>query len=265
MIINTATDTIARHRTWLDRFPAAYRAKWEQQFASAEESAMCEAHVREVLEANGAEVSPADDPAAGGPDFRCTVAGRHFYVEVTCLTRDVVTRWTNLEPSLPASRGPRSYNDLTALVRQKASKKAVQCSELDAPCLLALGTFDIRASVVCVDELHIQHILTSHTGIGMAFDGEIGESVGPVRHIVNMRDSSVLRLGGYGALETCRKPISGFLICGFGSEVWRKDFPVRGLLHPDAVRPFPRELLPRIRFCRLLPGYGRGELQPVWD
>jgi hypothetical protein len=110
----------------------------------------------------------------------------------------------------------------------------------------------------------MQHLLTSKTGVSMSFDPELGEAVGPMIHSTDLRYSSFLKPGTDTGVEPARKPISGIIACGFGCSVWREGTPVRGVLHPDAARPFPRRLLPRIRFCELVPGYETGGLSPRW-
>jgi hypothetical protein len=262
-LTETYGEIVDAHRGWLIHFDSAHGRRWEQLLASNEGAGLCEACVRELLQQHEVEVSPSEDPATGGPDFGCSAGGHRFYVEATCLTMDVVTKRTGLNARFVENAGPRCYDDLTALVQRETVKKTPQCSNLDAPCLLAVGTFHYEGSGLCRDEMHVQHVLTSKTGISMAFDTERGEAVGDMISSTDGRLSSVVRPGAT-EVEAARRPISGILLCGFGCEFSGEGWPVRGALHPDAARPFPRELLPDIRFCELAPGYEQGVLTVKW-
>jgi len=255
---------IKAHRQWLSTFGPERARRWERLLTSNEEAALCEACVRELMEKHVDHVEPAEDLEGGGPDFLCAVGEARFYVEATCLASDAVTGHTGLSARLDPKAGFRSYDDLTAKVQAAVKKKTPQCSDLDAPCLLAVGTFHFEASGLCGDELHTQHLLTSKTDISMAFDPEVGEFVGDMIPTTDLEYSSVLRGVSSTLAEAERRPISGILLCGFGCEVHGEGWPVRGVLHPDSVRPFPRGLLPRIRFCELEPGFERGVLTPKW-
>lgn len=75
---------------------------------------MCEAAFRRILEENGNQVMPNERPNGDGraPDFRCKRGDVHFYVEVTCLRIEQVTKRTVL-PDKPGHTGHyRLLNDL---------------------------------------------------------------------------------------------------------------------------------------------------------
>jgi hypothetical protein len=267
-VVRTLSDSyvaeITSHRKWLSVFEPERLRRWEQLLASNEEAALCEACVREFLQKHVDRMEPAEQLDSGGPDFACSVGEERFYVEATCLTMDVVSKHTGLPANFDPNAGPRNYCDLTALIKAEASNKTPQCSGLDAPCLLAVGTFHFEASGLCGDEHHSANVLTSNTGISMRFDPELGEAVGDMVPSTDLRHSSVLRKGKTSLVESARRPISGFLVCGFGCTVRGGEWPVLGAMHPDAARPFTRALLPAVRFCELEPGFEHGVLTPRW-
>jgi hypothetical protein len=223
---------IRKHRTWLASFPPEHLRAWKESFHSNAEVGVFEACVRELLEQHTDGVEPAQELDVGGPDFLCSVGKERFYVVAACLMMETVREHTGL----PADLEPRArtYRDLTALIRKEMMDKGSRCIGLDAPCLLAVGTFHSGGSILCGEELQVQNVLTSAAGPWMPPDAERGGAA------------------------------SGILVCGFGCRVWRLGWPVRGILRPAAWRPFRRELLPGIRFCGLEPGHERGRPRVRW-
>ena len=222
---------IRKHRTWLSSFPPEHLRTWKQLFHLNVEAGVHEACVRELLERNTDAVEPAKELGMGGPDFLCRVGQERFYVVATCLTMDAVSDHTGL----PADLDPRARTsrDLAALILGEVLDKSPQCSGLDAPCLLAVGTFHSGGSMLCGEEVRVQNVLTSTTGL-LSLTPEQGEVA------------------------------SGILVCGFGCRVWRQGWPVRGVLCPAAGRPFSRRLLPGIRFCELVPGHEQARFRVKW-
>jgi hypothetical protein len=255
---------IRNHRAWLSRAGAGRLRRWENLLKANEESALCEACVRELLQRHVHFIEPAEDLATGGPDFRCVCKSDVFYVESTCLEIEPVSRHTGLSATLVAGGGPREYRDLTRLIRATAANKAGRLSDLDASCLLAIGTFHFEASGLCGEEPHVQHALTSTTGLSMDFDPASGTTVGEMVETTTLAASAVLREGTATRIEPVRQSISGLLLCGFGCEQGNEGWPIRGVIHPDAARPFQRDSLPGIRFCELEPGYEQGVLRVRW-
>jgi len=251
---------IESHRAWLARFPAAYAGKWEQLLSANEEAALVEAHVREILVANVESIRPFEDAAHGGPDFECLQGQNRFYAEASALGISSVSKATNLRHEIKPGPTFHTYRDLTRLIQARAKKKANQCSELDAPCLLAIGTLHFEASTLVSDELHMQHVLISETGLSMEFDEERGEAKGPMIPTTDLQHSAVLGVDDDSEVEAQRRSVSALLIAGLGTDPVH----VKGMLHPGAVRPFSRALLPRIRFCELDDGYRDGRFRPVW-
>lgn len=259
--IRTAyAEVIQSHREWLERFPSAHGNRWENLLRDQPEAAVCEACVRQVLDDHVEVVEPGEDPSHGGPDFRCSQRGQIFYVESTCITSHVATEETGLSSTLDIDGGFREHSNLTRIILGECRNKARQCSKVDAPCLLAIGTLHFEASMVCCGQSHVEHVLTSRPSISMAFDAALAQAVGEMFQTTDLRWSAVIRPANGTLLEPARQSISALLVCGFGCRLWE----VNGVLHPDPVRRFERELLPKIPFCRFTPEYSAGRLMVQW-
>jgi len=260
MRLEDYTAEIENHRKWLASFGNNRLTNWKQLLAADPEAAVVEACTREFLQEHVAEVKPAEDPTSGGPDFCCAQAGRHFYVEATCMKEAAVTQATGLPP-LP--EGAFDFGTLTPKVLDECRNKAPQCSRLDAPCLLAIGTVHPAASVICFNRDFVPEVLTGDTMITMRFDAKRGQAVGKPYQTTDLHNASFLRPltrsdDGLDHLVV-RRSISGLLLCGFGCNPYN----VNGVLHPKSVRPFDRALLPDVPFCTLGHGYTEGKFKWV--
>lgn len=253
-------EAIDSHRKWLGAFDAERLRKWEQLLSAQEEPAIVEACTRHFLTPYVDRIEPAEDPAQGGPDFRCVRGGSSYYVEVTCITESVVTAKTEL-PDKPTSRD-ESYGLLTQQVLEECKNKAPQCSGLDAPCLLAIGTLHFQGGDLCFQKRHLEKILTSDPLIAMRIDTRSGETIGRPIQATDLQKAAFCRQGRNpdSDIELARESISGLLLCAFGFSPPT----VRGVLHPYPKRPFDRFLLPDVEFCKLAEGYDRGEFRVVW-
>jgi hypothetical protein len=240
-------NAVYHHRRWYDRFSAYDRlARWEGLLREQPEAAVCEAMVREELEQHVDVVFPREDVSTGGPDFQCfqkqSAGQQHFYVEATCLTSDSVTRATHLDPH---QRGPAYHHLLTERFRDECRGKSKQLSGLDAPALLAIATLHGRAGSACFNEAAAKFILTSETRITQNFDPATGAGVGEIYLSTNMRKSAFQRPVKEmpWVLEDASRSVSGILLCPFGGS---GPYSIVGVVHPNAVRPFDPEWLPRV-------------------
>lgn len=260
MLCEYYQEEIDSHREWLRSFGAERLRKWEQLLSAQEEPAIVEACTRHFLGPHVDRIEPAEDRAQGGPDFRCFRGGSSYYVEVTCITRCVLTAKTELPDDLKS--GARFYGLLAQQVLQECKNKAPQCSALDAPCLLAIGTLHCRGRTVLFPKLRVEEILTSETKIRMRFDYGRGETIGGPIQTTDLQNAAFCRKGRNPdrEIELARQSISGLLLCAFGLPPVTE---VRGVLHPCPKRPFDRRLLPDVEFCKL-EGYDTGELRPRW-
>lgn len=234
---------------WIERpcFDPRFAKKWGLLYSASPEAAMCEATFWDILAGFGIDVEPNDlSDGQSAPDFLCHKNGLKFYVEVTCICLDTATGRTNLDAFGTATTGSRHYATLNRAIANECKDKTRQCANLDAPCLLGIGTFHFEASALVINQDCIGHLLTDEPQIAVAFDPIAGHGVGDPYQLTDFRRAPFTRLYGE-QLEHMRQPISGLLIGGFGL----MPPPLFGVLHPDARRPFDPTLLDRISFCRL--------------
>ena len=221
---------INEHRAWLARFNEPERVRvWDDRLACEAEAALSEALVRRLLHENVYMVTPEEDLAEGGPDFRCLQMTRHFCVETVCLTIDAVTEATGLSH---LSRGESGCTSLTERLLDTCRQHAEACARrTDAPCLLAVGTLHRAAGEMFFhDKTTVEGLLTPDAATAGVFRG---------------------------SAKAC---VSGLLLCGFGLE----PVTVHGVLNPDADCPFERRLLPEIPFCRLVQAESGTVSQVAW-
>lgn len=253
---------IQEHCHWLSAFDAQHLRNWQKLLNADAEAAMCEAAVRGLLEENGNQVEPNEDLTGSNqsPDFRCTQAGKTFFVEVTCLSIDKVTEVTAL-PHLPPKESRAShFGLLNDAFFNACRQKTPQCARLGHPALVAVGTFHFQASCLCFLQGHLEQLLTGQELITFNIDTRTGGAVGEGYLSTQLRSATFLRPDPNAGMDHARNPVSGMLLCGFGCNSPN----VHGVLHPDPVNVFDRSLLPHIEFCRLKPAYGEGQLSTEW-
>jgi hypothetical protein len=248
-LISDYSDSIDEHRTWLKTFGEQRLQKWERLLRVNAEAAICEASTRMVLSEHGVVVEPYEDPSTGGPDFVCKKGGKIFFAEVTCIEREKVTSRTHLTDK---PRGETYYALLTDVFLAELCRKVTQCCNLEAACLVVIGTLHRQGGAKCFGKSAVEDLLTGTTRITMKFDPEQGRSVGDAYQTTKLIDSAFIRFqkNSRGQVEFARNPISAVLLCGFGL------IPPNGVgcLHPNPNYLFDRMLLPNIEFCRLVEG-----------
>ena len=122
--------------------------------------------------------------------------------------------------------------------------KAKQCSGLDHPTLVAVGTFHTAASVLCVSKPHVDMLLTGETKIAWNIDVRTGGPVGDTFLQTELYSAAFLRPDEQSEVGFARGSISGLMICGLGVEPPR----VIGVLHPQPARSFDASLLGGVEF-----------------
>ncbi len=226
---------------WIEQpqFDQRHATNWGKLYRNNPEAAMCEAYFWAVMHDCGVDVEPNPNIT---PDFVCRKGDNRFYVEVTCVQIDTATRKTNLEP-LP-DQTATSYQSLNEAILGETKNKTSKCANLDAPCIVAIGTFHYQASVLGVRKRFMEWLHTDPC-IGMTFDVKAGRIIGEPYQLARRHKSVFVQLFGDGRLAHVRRPISALLVGGFGCE------PVRlfGLLNPTPARAFDPQLLERIPFC----------------
>ena len=103
-------------------------------------------------------------------------------------------------------------------------------------------------------------MLTGDELITRQIDTQTGHAVGETYLSTKLTSAAFLRPHINSWLEEARLPVSGMLVGGFGCEPLN----IYGLLHPNPLRPFNRDLLDRIEFCRLLKDKEGGRLSVEW-
>jgi len=107
-IKKTYSKLIEEHRSWLKKFGGNHLKHWEKIFRSNVEAALCEAATRELMSEHKNEVEPCGNI---GVDFKCTKNGQSFYVETTCITKEIATVKTGLSDTPKNKVGSRSLSE----------------------------------------------------------------------------------------------------------------------------------------------------------
>ena len=232
--------------------------RWNRLRNNNIEAAICEALTRKFLSDNQVDVKPND--LNGGPDFFCSKNGQNFYIEAACLERQTVTQATALKDTSESDAG--SFGLLTRPIFSLIKNKTPQCSGLEAPCLLAIGTLHFRAGVSCFDRRAAVNLLTGTPKITVNFDTIKGRAIGEPYETTELADSAFVRnqRNNTGQIESARKSISGLLLCQFAS---RPKF-VTGLLHSNPNYYFNPSLLTGIQFGSLTEDHKKGLFSVEW-
>lgn len=249
---------------WIEQpyFNQQHARNWAQLYKCDPEAAMCEATFWAVLSDCGVTVTPNADLTgrSPSPDFLCFKNGVKFYVEVTCIQTETATRETALQ-SIPAGKSATSYyRPLNDAVFRQCVNKTPQCANLDAPCLVGVGTFHFQGSVLGVRKHFVESLLTGEPSIAMDFDEHAGRCVGDPYEITQFGSATFTRNSKIKGIEHSRRPISGLLLGGLGCDPVH----VLGVLHPSPVREFDPDMLCRIPFCRQKIDLQAGIVSTEW-
>lgn len=255
------SELVEEHRSWLRPFGDQYLKKWNDLLKSQVEPAICEASTRKLLSDHDIKVEPYEDISSGGPDFLCTKNGKSFYVEVTCITKDAMTRATGL-PNEPEGSGICSSSSPTKRVLQEIVRKTKQCANLNAPCIVVVCTLHQWGGMVVTSDIEIQKLLTGEPLIGATLELN-SKRFEKLRWISELYGALFARFAKTEEekIEEARKTISAVLMFAISA---KNPWSVKGLLHPNPNHPFDRTLLPEIKFCRLAKEYQTGQLTIEW-
>lgn len=249
---------------WIEQntFDPQHAKNWARLYRADPQAAMCEATFWAVFKDCGVTVEPNADltGAKQTPDFRCSKDSSMFYAEITCIRVDTATRKTALESEPRPGEGAKNYRHLNDAIFQECVNKTTQCANLDAPCVLAVGTFHHRASVLGVRRTFMEWLLTGEASIGWDFDPKLGQCVGESYQVTSFRSATFTRMTRLQSVEHVRQPISALLVGGFGCNPPQ----LFGLLHPNPVREFDPQLLARVPFCRQRIDVQAGRVSTEW-
>lgn len=247
------------HRAWLAGFDRQYLRNWEKLLGVDEEAALAEAWVRRLLQKYTISVEPNEDLSGvnAQPDFRCFSGDNKFYVEVTCIPIDVAVEATGI-PETPHGFTP--CQPLTDAVFAKCRGKASQCSNLDAPALVLIGTFHIHAARHTINKPIMNWVLTGEAKLAWDFDMATGTQVGDAYQTTEFHSAAFLRPDDAQEVGYARSSISGLALCSLGSEPIR----ILGVLHPNPTRPFDPALLPDVEFGQVTIDRSTRQLHVNW-
>jgi hypothetical protein len=258
------------HRRWLRQFDPRHLRNWERSFKHDYEAAMSEAAVRRTLEEYGLTVSPNENVAAGtgGPDFRCGLDGRHFYVEVACMSikklevalfgKKKKKKGKRNKDRSAEAKTPKKKRRKPSLIRpwrpfgvieavfQKCMKKAKQFVRADGPVLLAGATWHSEGMTFTRD--HVRFVLTGETQMAWSLNVDTQET-SDAYHLTKLRNAfCFLELKeGRREVEIAHPQIAGVLLCPV-------NFPSMspiGVLHPQATHSFDPGFLPNVDFAQV--------------
>jgi hypothetical protein len=266
------------HRSWLDRFSSHHREAWDTLLNQDPEAAMCEAGFRRLLEQNGSSVEPNERIGDRGrkPDFRCVSKSQQFYFETTCVRIETVVRRYNLPPDevtgpemrivRPTPEGPpiKVFREqpITRLFFEECVGKADQCSGMDAPTVLGIGTFHRPAAWVSLETDYVDELLVGSPQFRVPLNPQTGGIAGPAVTLASLNHSFALRYGkSVQEVEHARRSISALVLAYPNRTVFDR---VIGVIHPDAVRPFDWNLLPQVNFRTLVVNAAEGWCHAVW-
>src|SRR5262249_55964307 len=152
-----------------------------------------------------------------------------------------------------------NYETLNEAIRAECIQKTGKCGNLDAPCVLGIGTFHAVVSVTTICKTFIEWLHTD-PHIGMNFDPHTGQIVGEPYQVTSLRKSLFTRLFDVTGITHVRAPISAVLVAGFGAD----PPPIFGLLNPVPAREFDPQLLASIPFCSEKIDFLKGETTVEW-
>ncbi len=251
-----------QHRNWLKSFDPQHLANWEKLLNGNPEAAFCEATIRRRLQRNGLTVSPNEkiDSSQAAPDFRCTVGDQWFYVEATCVSIAVAVKKSGIPKGGNKGLAPFKPFGMTEAIFHKCGPKTKQCANLDAPALVAIGTFHVDAASASFKKVLIDSVLTGNSSMAWNVDPTTAKQVGEAHQWTELENAAFLRLNeNSNEVKSIHSPVSGVLLCGL---TLASDF--IGVLHPLPCRPFDPSLLPGVEFGRVEIDRQKHSLKAVW-
>lgn len=255
---------VEAHEAWLSGFDPRYLAAWRRLLNNDDEAALCESGVRDRLQEHGVTVEPnekLDGDKTGGPDFRCTVNGRHFYVEVTCVSRATASERMGLTgDEEPHKLTPYKGFGMVEAVFDECVNKAKQCAGQDAPTLVAVGTFHFDGSTLGLRKTALNCVFTGTAKIAWDIPLVDGVEPGEAYQITELENAAFIKPDKREEVGFARASISGVLLCGFGSLPGT----FLGVLHPNPARPFDCSLLPNVDFGSVAINRETRKLSVTW-
>lgn len=237
---------VVEHREWLTSFDLKHMKNWQSLLKNDIEAACCEAAVRRLLASFDIAVEPHSEShrGGGGPDFRCEANGKEFYIEVTCLLCSTATDKTGISEE-PSGFSPFNPFGMVEAIFSKCDEKTRQCRRMNAPTLVAVGTFHSFAAMAGFNKTTVSAVLTGKTKMAWDIDISTAHQVGQTYQTTEFDNAAFLVLDPMDGVGFVRSAVSGLILCGLGISRWL------GVLHPKPEHYFDPHLLPHIEFGRV--------------
>ena len=176
---------------------------------------------------------------------------------MTCIPIAVATEKTGI-PNGPD--GFSLFHPLNDAIFAKCRGKAAQSKDLDAPALVAIGTFHSVAAMSSFQKPILNWVLTGEAKIGWHVNAQTGKKVGDTHQTTELYSAAFLCPDKTEEILYARSSISGLLLCGLAL----KDRPVIGVLHPNPARPFDPTILPQVEFGQVATDWASRQLHCEW-
>ena len=167
-----------------------------------------------------------------------------FYTEVTCVLRTTAMKKTDLSEK---SRGFAPYAPIGMIeaIFTECVGKAKQCRDMDAPTIVAVGTFHSFAAMSCFKKVILSSVLTGQTRMAWNIDISTGHQDEETYQLTELEKAAFLKPDPEEEVGVARASISGLLLCGLGISLYL------GVLHPNPARPFDPMILKEVQFGRV--------------
>jgi hypothetical protein len=147
---------------------------------------------------------------------------------------------------------------MTEAIFNECINKASQCANLDAPVLLAIGTFHTAAAMSGFDKILVNMSLTGQAMMAWNIYPDVGQE-SETYSVTELKRATFLKPAPGRTIGFARSSISGLLLINLSS------LRTIGVLHPNPNRGFDPATLPRIEFGRVQINRESGELSTTWS
>ena len=217
--------------------------QFKKRLKADSQAATAEAIIFSHLRAERLHPELFEDPANGGPDFRCHSTAP-FLVEVTSLDSALVTKRSGL-PATITGPGGGAFGQITDRLLSEAKNKAPQLGRYPLPGVLAIVS-DHAFSGMLLDRLAAEYLMTSAPQFNVPLGGGPHYMTTDLKHAAFYRPLGVLDASGTPIISPCRQSIAAILLVAS----YPREVQVVGLLHPEATYPFSPHWLSKIPFVQ---------------
>jgi hypothetical protein len=254
-------EAIVQYWKWLDPIRPVACARFLDRLKdgaddSAKEGAVGEAVAWNWLEPRCSAIHLNESDSVGGVDFKCESPAGSFFVEVTTITVATASDKTGLHHH-PIGKGAKFYGTATTAVKSEILSKSRQVSGLGDPLLVFVVTLHFEVSALAFETFHLEELLVGSHRIQVPINLTTGDS-GEIEDVVSFDHPLFFQSR---TLTPLRRHISGVLLGGFGL----REPVVRGVLHPDPLRPFSVRCLPDTCFGSIRPWPATDTTAVVWQ